>query len=76
MNVFVTLTWIAMFKNTQYVSDFTQFMQGYLGDNPEVAQGQLEGRALLWDKAPLDLDESSRSAESKVRQKPYPYQAD
>ncbi|STQ90922.1 DUF3460 family protein [Iodobacter fluviatilis] len=65
-----------MFKNTQYVSEFTQFMQGYLVDNPEVAQGQLEGRALLWDKAPLDLDERVRAAESKVQQKPYPYQAD
>ena len=40
-----------MFKNTQYVSEFTQFMQGYLGEHPEVAQGQQEGRALLWDKA-------------------------
>jgi hypothetical protein len=65
-----------MFKNTQYVSEFTQFMRGYLGDNPEVAQGQLEGRALLWDKAPLDLDERARSEASQVQQKPYPYQAD
>jgi hypothetical protein len=65
-----------MFKNTQYVSDYTQFMQGYLGDNPEVAAGQQEGRALLWDKAPLDLEERSRAAASKVSQKPYPYQAD
>ncbi|MGL4602936.1 MAG: DUF3460 family protein [Iodobacter sp.] len=65
-----------MFKNTQYVSEFTHFMQGYLGEHPEVAQGQQEGRALLWDKAPLDLDEQSRVVASKVKQKPYPYQAD
>ncbi|WP_206434456.1 DUF3460 family protein [Iodobacter ciconiae] len=63
-----------MFKNTQYVSDFTLFMDDYLVKNPEVAQGQLEGRALLWDKAPLDLDEHLRAIASKVQQKPYPYQ--
>ncbi|BCL75638.1 hypothetical protein JHS3_13740 [Jeongeupia sp. HS-3] len=62
-----------MFKNTQYVSEFTQFMQGYLQDNPDVAQGQVEGRALLWDKAPINLDERERAIESGVPQKPYPY---
>lgn len=63
-------------KNTRYVSEFTQFMNGYLSENPTVAQGQAEGRALLWDKAPLDLDERARQAQSRVAQKPYPYQAD
>ncbi|GHD62976.1 MULTISPECIES: DUF3460 family protein [Jeongeupia] len=62
-----------MFKNTQYVSEYTQFMQGYLKDHPDVAKGQTEGRALLWDKAPINLDERERAAESNVPQKSYPY---
>ncbi|WP_148715488.1 DUF3460 family protein [Chitinolyticbacter meiyuanensis] len=63
-----------MFKNTKYVSDFTQFMQGYLHEHPDVARGQVEGRALLWDKSPINLDERSRNTQSAVAQKPYPYQ--
>ncbi|WP_432721038.1 DUF3460 family protein [Jeongeupia wiesaeckerbachi] len=62
-----------MFKNTQYVSEYTQFMQGFLKDNPEVAKGQVDGRALLWDKSPINLDERTRAAESNVAQKSYPY---
>ncbi|WP_255990538.1 DUF3460 family protein [Chitinolyticbacter albus] len=65
-----------MFKNTRYVSEFTQFMQGYLNEHPDVARGQVEGRALLWDKAPINLDERSRSTVSNVPHKPYPYQPD
>ncbi|UXY14370.1 DUF3460 family protein [Chitiniphilus purpureus] len=65
-----------MFKQTQYVSEFTQFMQGYLHDHPDVARGQVEGRALLWDKAPINLEERQRNQASRIAQKPYPYQAD
>ncbi|SMC24938.1 Protein of unknown function [Andreprevotia lacus DSM 23236] len=65
-----------MFKDTTYVSEFTQFMNQYLQDKPEVAQGQIEGRALLWDKAPINLDERARQNSSAVAQKPYPYQPD
>ncbi len=63
-------------KNIRYVSEFTQFMNAYLSDHPQVAQDQIEGRARLWDKAPLDLDEHRRQAASRVVQKPYPYQVD
>lgn len=61
-------------KNTRYVSEFTQFMTDWLAENPQAAQGRLEGRALLWDKTPIDLDERRRQAEAKLMQKPYPYQ--
>ncbi|WP_231550471.1 MULTISPECIES: DUF3460 family protein [Chitinibacter] len=50
----------------KYVSEYTQFMNQFLQENPEVAKGQLEGRALLWDKAPIDLDERKRNDESRV----------
>lgn len=59
-----------------YVSEFTGFMNDYLKQHPTEAQGQLDGRALLWDKAPLDLDERTRFAAAGVKQKPYVYQAD
>lgn len=60
----------------RYVSDFTRYMNEFLQSNPDVAKGQVEGRGLLWDKAPLDLDERRRDEESRVQQKAYPYQAD
>ncbi|WP_034640509.1 DUF3460 family protein [Chitinilyticum aquatile] len=60
--------------DSTYVSEFTTFMNGFLKDNPDVAAGQVEGRALLWDKAPIDLDERARNNASRVEQKPYPYQ--
>ncbi|MBE9610699.1 DUF3460 family protein [Chitinilyticum piscinae] len=63
-----------LFANTTYVSEYTEFMRGFLKDNPDVAAGQVEGRALLWDKAPIDLDERARNSASNVAQKPYPYQ--
>ncbi len=55
-----------MMFDRKYVSEYTQFMNQFLQENPEVAKGQLEGRALLWDKAPIDLDERKRNDESRV----------
>ncbi|XZG71848.1 DUF3460 family protein [Chitinibacteraceae bacterium HSL-7] len=63
-------------KDTTYVSEYTQFMRDFLNKNPEVAEGQTEGRSLLWDKAPIDLDERRRNLDARVAQKPYPYQVD
>lgn len=63
-------------QQVRYESEFTQFINAFLEKNPDVAQGQLEGRALLWDKAPLDMDERRREEASSVKPKAYPYQAD
>lgn len=63
-------------QQPRYVSEFTTFMNDYLKQNPDVAQGRIEGRALLWDKAPLDLDERARFDAARVKQKPYVYQAE
>ncbi|WP_373975104.1 DUF3460 family protein [Chitinibacter sp. SCUT-21] len=49
-----------------YVSEYTKFMDKFLQENPEVAKGQVEGRALLWDKEPINLDERARHEESRV----------
>jgi len=63
-------------QKVRYESDFTCYMNDFLQNNPEVAQGQIDGRALLWDKAPIDLDERSRNKASQVKQKAYAYQPD
>jgi hypothetical protein len=57
-----------------YESDHTKFIKELKAANPAIEQGQREGRALLWDKAPTPLTEQQRRAESRVRQQPYVYQ--
>ncbi|WP_137937178.1 DUF3460 family protein [Chitinivorax sp. B] len=59
----------------EYVSEFTQFMRGYLEQNPEVKKSQLENRATWWDRE-LDRELYRRFDESRVKQKPYVYQPD
>ncbi|MGB6056030.1 MAG: DUF3460 family protein [Burkholderiaceae bacterium] len=57
-----------------YQSDLTQFIQELKEKNPELDAKQRAGRALLWDKAPIDLDERRRAEESRIRQQAYVYQ--
>ena len=57
-----------------YVSEITQFISELKQKNPKLDEQQVKGRALLWDKAPLDLDQSKRDLESSVNQTPYVYQ--
>ncbi|MFC0350743.1 DUF3460 family protein [Undibacterium danionis] len=58
-----------------YQSEATQFINGLKESNPQLEQSQRDGRALLWDKAPIDLDSQRRIIESKVMQQPYVYQS-
>lgn len=55
-----------------YVSDHTRWMNEQLEKNPQWVADQKAGRALWWDK-PQDVETTARNAESKVPQKPYPY---
>ncbi|WP_308446479.1 DUF3460 family protein [Chitinimonas sp. BJYL2] len=64
-----------LFKDTTYVSETTQFIRDLLDKNPEIAQGQIEGRALLWDKQ-VDRDFQKQAEAVKVKTKPYAYQPD
>ncbi len=57
-----------------YESEITQFLRQLKDQKPHLEESQQEGRALLWDKTPLNLDEWTRSQQIKVRQKPYVYQ--
>jgi hypothetical protein len=58
----------------QYESEITKFIKDLKEKNPEIELGQRAGRALLWDKAPIDLDATKRAKESGLKQQPYVYQ--
>ena len=57
-----------------YESDHTKFIAELKAKNPQIEEGQREGRALLWDKAPTLLSDQDRTAESRVKQQAYVYQ--
>ncbi len=63
-----------MAKFTAYVSEHTKFIEELKAKTPGMEQRQQEGRSLLWDKAPISLDEEARIKESRLRQNAYPYQ--
>ncbi len=57
-----------------YESEITQFLRQLKEQKPHLEEAQQEGRALLWDKNPIDLQEAERAKAIKVRQKAYVYQ--
>lgn len=58
----------------RYESEITQFIKDLKKNNPEIEEQQRIGRALLWDKTPVDLDTQKRIKESRIKQLPYVYQ--
>jgi hypothetical protein len=61
-------------KHTQYESEHTKFIKQLKEKTPGMEERQQAGRSLLWDKAPLSLDEQRRINESRIRQQAYVYQ--
>ena len=61
-------------QHQMYESDHTKFIKELKAANPAIEQGQKEGRALLWDKAPIALTEQDRTKDSRVKQQAYVYQ--
>lgn len=61
-------------KFNLYESEASQFIQDLKKKNPKLEESQRAGRALLWDKAPIDLDQKKRADESRVKQQAYVYQ--
>ncbi len=62
-------------KKSGYVSDFTRFIDELKQKNPKLEADQQQGRARLWDKDKLDLDEMRRAQESRIKQSAYVYQS-
>ncbi len=57
-----------------YESEFTKFLKELKQQRPQLESRQREGRARLWDKPPIDLEEQRRALDAKVAQAPYVYQ--
>lgn len=57
-----------------YQSEATKFIEELKQKNPHLDASQREGRALLWDKSPIDLDQLERAQASRVKQQAYVYQ--
>lgn len=62
-------------KHVMYESEHTKFISELKKQNPHLDAGQVAGRALLWDKAPISLDEQARTDASRLQQQAYPYQS-
>ncbi|HEY5799619.1 MAG TPA: DUF3460 family protein [Burkholderiaceae bacterium] len=58
-----------------YESEADLFIKDLKANNPAVEAGQIAGRARLWDKAPIELDEQGRTKDSQLKQQPYVYQS-
>jgi hypothetical protein len=61
-------------QDTRYVSEFTKFLTDLKQKDSTMEANQRDGRALLWDKTPIDLDARKRAEESRVNQQAYVYQ--
>lgn len=59
---------------SRYESEITRFIKDLKEKNPKLEEQQRAGRALLWDKSPLDLDARDRAEKSSVKQQAYVYQ--
>ncbi|MFM7485201.1 MAG: DUF3460 family protein [Burkholderiaceae bacterium] len=60
-------------KQASYVSEVTRFITELKQTNPTLEAEQLAGRARLWDKQKIDLDDMRRQQQSRVKQKAYVY---
>ncbi len=56
-----------------YQSDITAFINSMKEKNPKLDRQQQLGRALLWDKKPIDLEQRANETHSRVQQTPYVY---
>ena len=70
---FHSLYYAALIMSHGYESDHTKFMRELLTKKPELAAEQRKGRAIWWDKKPLDMKELGEQDAAKVPQQPYPY---
>jgi hypothetical protein len=56
-----------------YQSDITQFINQLKQQKPTLEDEQRRGRALLWDKQPIDLEQRSTEQQARVNQTSYVY---
>lgn len=51
----------------RYVSEFDQWLRKYKQENPDTEHKQREGRALLWDKSPKEIERLKSHITNKRR---------
>jgi hypothetical protein len=56
-----------------YESEITKFIKDLKAQKPHLEEEQRKGRAIWWDKKPLDVTERAEQDAAKVPQRPYPY---
>lgn len=56
-----------------YESEHTKFIRELKQKNPQIEEGQVKGRAILWDKE-IDREAMRRYRESRIPQPAYVYQ--
>ncbi|MCS6997068.1 MAG: DUF3460 family protein [Casimicrobiaceae bacterium] len=56
-----------------YESDITQFLRQLKAERPKLEEAQRQGRAIWWDRPPIDVEERLRVEASRLPQPPYPY---
>jgi len=56
-----------------YQSEITSFIKQLKDADPKLETKQQQGRALLWDKKPIDLDTRAKETHARVKQTPYVY---
>jgi len=60
-------------RSRSYVSDFEQFLEGFLEQHPQVREDQMRGWYLWWDHR-VDLDELDKQRADTVPVKSYQYE--
>lgn len=61
-------------QHSNYQSEITQFISALKEKNPHLEESQRAGRAIYWDKKPIDLDQQERNSASRINQQAYVYQ--
>lgn len=64
---------IRQFGPIMYESEITKFIRELKAARPHLEEAQRKGRAIWWDKKPLDVTERSEQDAAKVPQQAYPY---
>ncbi|MEA5098667.1 MAG: DUF3460 family protein [Burkholderiaceae bacterium] len=63
-----------LFNRPEYLSEFTRFLDEFRQSRPHIAEEQRAGLALLWDKAPIDLDRMQRTDAARTNRGAYVYE--
>jgi hypothetical protein len=58
---------------SKYESEITKFIRDLKAARPHLEEDQRKGRAIWWDKKPLDMKEVGEQDAARVAQQPYPY---